>query len=165
MLWSALPKDSRYVKIYQPWEGSPALPVRVVDKSSDPSGRDQFQKDFHPDLKILVLAWHKMVPKLPLKALKRPMIYLSQSRNVFQFNGIDFVKQHLFSTKHLPLEGCLSESVVFPCGAVFIVKEPCFQYIIDNCVFFIEGIFLAKARLEGSSRLEDVFCRLCEIEH
>lgn len=77
--------------------------------------------------KMLVLAWHKMVPKLPLKAhWKGPMIYLSQSRNVFQFNGIDFVKQHLFSTKHLPLQGCLSESVVFPCGAVFIVKEPCF---------------------------------------
>ena len=38
-------------------------------------------------------------------------------------------------------------------------------FLIYNCVFLSKASFLAKVRLEGSSQLEDVFCRLCEIEH
>lgn len=85
------------------------------------------------------------------KPWKGPWYIFHNQGTSFNFKGIDFMKQHLFSTKHLPLKGCLSESVVFLCGAVFIVKEIWFCYC--NCIFFIDGIFLAKARLEGSSQL------------
>lgn len=148
---------------YQPWEGSPALPVRVVAKSCDPSGRDQFQKDFHPNLKCV---WN-MLEHVALQdvgsglAQDGPKIAFESPEKAHDISFI--IKERLSIQWDRFRETASFQYKVSPSRRVSFWKRRFSLwsrlhsqrtvFLIYNCVFFIEGIFLAKARLERSSQL------------